>query len=68
MYYSIEYRGQILDINGNLESATPGDYETPPTPASFEVYKIKLGNYDITELIGDDTSEIEELIFEQLID
>lgn len=66
MKYTIEYKGQILDVSGNYHEAQIGDYETQSISEEFEILKIKLGNYNITELIGDETEEIERLVLEEI--
>lgn len=66
MKYTIEYKGQTLDVSGNYHEAQIGDYETQSISEEFEILKIKLGNYNITELIGDETEEIERLVLEEI--
>lgn len=64
----ITYKGELLELEGDYYEGCPGDRDTPPDSASFEINTIKYKGVDVTSLIESIKDELfgkfEQLAFD----
>ena len=52
MEVTVNYRGAILDLEGDFISACDGIWEEEPIGDSFETEKVMAGGIDITDILS----------------
>ena len=61
----IYYKGVFLDVKGTFYPGSDATYEDAPEPDKFEIEKVSLEYFDVSELLEDDYPKIEKDIIEK---
>ena len=67
MKTEIEYKGILLEVEGDYTEAEEQTYDIPGSPASFQTYNVFVEGVNIVDLLReDDLMEIDNLVLEKI--
>ena len=67
MKTEIEYKGILLEVEGDYTEAEEQTYDIPGSPASFQTYDVFVEGVNIVDLLReDDLMEIDNLVLEKI--